>query len=99
MEISVEKSLSSVSVSPAGSVNSQTAPEFEQVLDEASVGANEIIIDMQKLEYISSAGLRVLLTARKKADENGVKLIIKNVGKSVRDVFEMTGFSAFLGIE
>ena len=99
MEISVEKSLSSVSVSPAGSVNSQTAPEFEQVLDEASVGANEIIIDMQKLEYISSAGLRVLLTARKKADENGVKLIINNVGKSVRDVFEMTGFSAFLGIE
>ena len=78
-----------------GWLDTQTAPELGVVLDELYPMVTEIILDMNALEYISSAGLRQILAAHKKM--NG-SLTIKNVSAEVMDIFNMTGFSEFLHI-
>lgn len=78
-----------------GWLDTQTAPELGVVLDELYPMVTEIILDMNALEYISSAGLRQILAAHKKM--NG-SLTIKNVSAEVTDIFNMTGFSEFLHI-
>lgn len=78
-----------------GWLDTQTAPELGAVLDELYPMVTEIILDMNALEYISSAGLRQILAAHKKM--NG-SLTIKNVSAEVMDIFNMTGFSEFLHI-
>lgn len=80
-----------------GRLDTVTAPELESELgDLRDVG--ELVIDMKKLEYISSAGLRVILKAQKIMNVNG-SMKLKNVGENVMEVFEITGFSDFLTIE
>lgn len=78
-----------------GWLDTQTAPELGAALDELYPMVTEIILDMNALEYISSAGLRQILVAHKKM--NG-SLTIKNVSAEVMDIFNMTGFSEFLHI-
>lgn len=78
-----------------GWLDTQTAPELGVVLDELYPMVTEIILDMNALEYISSAGLRQILAAHKKM--NG-SLTIKNASAEVMDIFNMTGFSEFLHI-
>ena len=78
-----------------GWLDTQTAPELGTVLDELYPMVTEIILDMNALEYVSSAGLRQILAAHKKM--NG-SLTIKNVSAEVMDIFNMTGFSEFLHI-
>lgn len=82
----------------AGRLDTVTAPGFEQELD-ASLGAIDLLIlDFSNLNYISSAGLRVLLKAQKLMNEKGSMKVI-GVNETIMEVFEITGFSDILTIE
>ncbi|MGN0805566.1 MAG: STAS domain-containing protein [Candidatus Coproplasma sp.] len=80
-----------------GRLDTVTAPELERELSDLSV-VNNLVIDMKNLEYISSAGLRVILKAQKIMNSQG-SMKLKNVGESIMEVFEITGFSDILKIE
>ena len=85
-----------LNVSLNGRLDTATAPEFESFLQENIAGATAMVLNCENLEYISSAGLRVLLSAQKRM-KNSMKLT--NVGELVMEVFEMTGFADILVIE
>ncbi len=81
-----------------GRLDTVTAPELEQALKEALDGLNELSLDFEKLDYISSAGLRVLLSAQKQMNRQGV-MKLTNVSETIMEIFEVTGFSDILTIE
>ena len=81
-----------------GRLDTTTAPELEASLRESLTGVTELTLDMAALEYISSAGLRVLLSAQKIMNKQGEMKII-NVGEVINEIFEVTGFSDILNIE
>lgn len=81
-----------------GRLDTVTAPELEEALKDALEGVEELILDFEKLDYISSAGLRVLLVAQKTMSQQG-SMKIRNVNEIIREVFDVTGFSDFLTIE
>ena len=81
-----------------GRLDTTTSPKLEEELRGSVDGLTCLVIDLEKLEYISSAGLRVLLAMQKIMNRQG-KMILKNVGETVMDVFEVTGFSDILTIE
>ena len=78
-----------------GRLDTITAPTLEGELKQSLDGITELVFDVGKLEYISSAGLRVLLAAQKIMNKQG-SMIIKNVNDVINDVFEVTGFSDIL---
>ena len=80
-----------------GRLDTTTAPELEAALS-GKEDAAEIEFDFSKLEYISSAGLRVLLSAQKAMNANGGKMTIRNVSEDILEVFEITGFVDILTI-
>lgn len=80
-----------------GRLDTVTAPELEREINDLS-GVRDLVIDMKNLEYISSAGLRVILKAQKTMNAQG-SMKLKNVGESIMEVFEITGFSDILTIE
>lgn len=80
-----------------GRLDTVTAPELEQALKESLEGVTELRLDMEKLEYISSAGLRVLLAAQKQMNRQG-KMELVHVGETIREIFEVTGFDEILTI-
>ena len=82
----------------AGRLDTNTAPELEKEIKESIDGVNLLTIDMQGLEYISSAGLRVLLSTQKIMTRQG-EMKIRNVGEVVMEIFEVTGFADILTIE
>lgn len=98
MTVSTKKDGNNVTALVEGRIDSNTAPEFEKGLTSSITGNESLVIDFSKLEYISSAGLRVLLSTHKKLSANG-SMIIKNVNDVVYEVFEITGFSEILKIE
>ena len=82
----------------AGRLDTMTAPELEAELNKDLGGADSLALDFGELDYISSAGLRVLLTAHKAmAAKGGMKIC--NVNEVVQEVFEVTGFADILTIE
>ena len=82
----------------AGRLDTVTAPELENTLSDLLPGIDHLVLDLTDLEYISSAGLRVILKAYKTlASKGGLKLT--GVKESVQEVFDITGFSDFLVIE
>ena len=81
-----------------GLLDTTTAPELDAALSGIDGVAN-LIIDMEKLDYISSSGLRVLLAARKKLEKVGCPMTIVKANENVREIFEMTGFNEILTIE
>ena len=82
----------------AGRLDTVTAPAFENELKDSLKDVRELTIDCAELEYISSAGLRVLLAAQKVMSRQG-EMKLTNVGEIVQEVFEVTGFSDILTIE
>lgn len=79
-----------------GRLDTITAPDLEKKINELNI--NELVLDLNKLDYISSAGLRVILTAHKKFSKlQSMKVV--NVKEAVMEVFNMTGFSDILNIE
>lgn len=81
-----------------GRLDTVTAPELEQKIKEALPSASALTLDLENLEYISSAGLRVLLAAQKALTGKG-GLTITHAGEAIMEIFEVTGFSDILTIE
>lgn len=81
-----------------GRVDTITAPDLEKAIASIMEDADKIVLDLEKLEYVSSSGLRVLLSTHKMMMAKG-GLTITNVNKSVMEVFDITGFSSALTIE
>lgn len=96
MKIDLTKNNGTLTVAIDGRLDTTTAPELEKLLGENGADISSLILDCEKLVYISSAGLRVLLAAQKKM-QGSMKLI--NVCELVMEVFEMTGFVDILNIE
>lgn len=81
-----------------GRLDTTTAPQLEKELKDSIDGVTELNFDFEKLEYISSAGLRVLLSAQKIMNKQG-HMVIHNVNDDIMEIFEVTGFSDILEIE
>lgn len=81
-----------------GRLDTTTSPQLEAELKASLDGTASLIIDMKELQYISSAGLRVLLSAQKVMLQKGSMKLV-NVGENIMEVFEITGFSDILTIE
>ena len=82
-----------------GHIDSNTSPTFEEKIDEAiDSGANQLIMDFEKLEYLSSAGLRVILKATRALKRTEGKLVLCSMADYVKEVFEISGFDSFLPI-
>ena len=105
MEIRKEKKDSALSLAIEGRIDTTTAPQLETELkadldlpDTHKTGVTELRLDFGQVEYISSAGLRVLLSAQKLMNRQG-KMVLTHVSESVMEIFEVTGFSDILTIE
>ena len=96
MKINFTKNDGALSISLEGRLDTTTAPDLESFIGANYDGAGSIAIDCEKLTYVSSAGLRVLLSTQKKTKGN---MKLTNVCELVMDVFEMTGFADILSIE
>ena len=82
----------------AGRLDTQTAPELEKEVDDVVLGVKELVFDMNGLEYVSSAGLRVILKAQKIMNAKG-SMKLTGVNDSIMEVFDITGFLDILTIE
>lgn len=81
-----------------GRLDTTTAPELENELKASYEGITELILDVSAMEYISSAGLRVLLSAQKKMAKQG-SMTVRNVRPDIMEIFDVTGFVDILNIE
>ena len=98
MTINKQKNGSSLTLFVQGRLDTTTAPELEQEIKTGLEGVTELVMDFEGLDYISSAGLRVLLSAQKLMSKQGSMKVI-HVNDLVMEVFEVTGFSDILTIE
>ncbi len=98
MNINMNKEGTTLAIELEGRLDTTTAPQLEAALKENVNGCESLIMDFAKLEYISSAGLRVLLAEQKVMNKQG-KMVIKNVNETIMEVFEITGFADILTIE
>ena len=89
---------STLTVKVEGRVDSNTAVELDRALNGALDGISKLILDFERLEYISTAGLRALLIAQKTMNQQGT-IVIRNVSAAVKEIFEVTGFTDMLTIE
>ena len=98
--MTIEKKLGSESVTlkVSGRLDTQTAPELEKEIDTVLTGLKELVFDMSDLEYVSSAGLRVILKAQKAMNAQG-SMKLTGVNESIMEVFDITGFLDILTIE
>ncbi|MBO5403768.1 MAG: STAS domain-containing protein [Phascolarctobacterium sp.] len=85
-------------LSLTGRLDTTTAPELEAVIKENITGVTNLVMDFAGLEYLSSAGLRVILSAQKTMNKQG-EMVIRNVNETINEVFEITGFIDILTIE
>lgn len=97
MEIDVRREAGKLVLKLDGRLDTTTAPDLEETLSELN-GVTDLLMDFEKLEYLSSAGLRVLLKASKIMKKQG-KMVIRHVSEDVMEVFVITGFSKILTIE
>ena len=87
-----------LTVALEGRLDTVTSPDLEKCLKETLGGVTELVMDFEKLDYVSSAGLRVLLSAHKRmSGKGGMK--VRNVNEVVQEVFSVTGFDDILDIE
>ena len=81
-----------------GMLDTVTAPELEKELGEVLEGLSELTFDLEKLEYISSSGLRILLFAQKAMNKQG-RMTVTHVNGSIMEIFDVTGFTEIMTIE
>ena len=98
MEIIKKLEGKQLTIQLVGELNTVTAPEFDKVIKDDIKGIQTLILDFAKLDYLSSAGLRVLLLAQKTMNQQG-NMVVRNVNSQILDIFEMTGFTNILTIE
>ena len=98
MTIEIKRNAEETTIEIAGRLDTITAPALDKTISEDVVGTTHLTLDLKGLEYISSAGLRVLLSAEKKMKARG-SMKVTSVCKEVMEIFEMTGFADILTIE
>lgn len=98
MKINHTREADKLTVAIEGKLDTTTAPELEKTFGEILSGVTELVLDMTNLEYISSAGLRVILKVQKVMFNQG-EMKLLGVNETVMEVFEITGFSSILNIE
>ena len=98
MTITKTQNGSELTVVVEGRLDTMTAPELEKELNEVIEGVTALSFDLEKLNYVSSAGLRVLLSAQKKMNKQGEMKLV-HVNETIMEIFEVTGFSDILTIE
>ena len=98
MTIEIKKTRTATVIEIAGRLDTTTAPVLDKTICEDISENSDLTLDLKNLEYISSAGLRVLLSAQKRMQKSG-SMKLRNVCEEVMDVFEMTGFADILKIE
>ena len=98
--MTIEKKLngSELNIAITGRLDTTTAPQLEAELKESLGGIEKLVLDFSALEYLSSAGLRVLLSTQKLMNKQS-EMIIKNVNETINEIFEVTGFIDILTIE
>jgi anti-sigma B factor antagonist len=99
MEVKFNKQDSTLTVTISGNIDTVTAPELDTKLQENLSGIKDLILDFAAVDYISSAGLRVILMANQQLEDADGTMTIKNANDDVRDVFEMTGFDSLLNLD
>ena len=97
MTIEIKRNAEETVIELAGRLDTTTAPALDKTINEDIADVKNLVLDLKGLEYISSAGLRVLLSAQKKMQKIGTMKVI-NVCDEVMEVFEMTGFADILSI-
>ena len=98
MTIEIKRNAEETTIKLVGRLDTTTAPALDKTINEDIAGTKNLVLDVKELEYISSAGLRVLLGAQKKMQKIG-SMKVTNVCEEVMEVFEMTGFADILLIE
>jgi len=98
LNITKNTNASELTVSLTGRLDTTTAPELEKELKASLDGVTTLVIDMTALDYISSAGLRVLLSAQKAMNKQGEMKVV-HVNETIMEIFEVTGFSDILTIK
>ena len=98
MTIEIKRNAEETIIKLVGRLDTITAPALDKTINEDIAGTKNLVLDVKELEYISSAGLRVLLGAQKKMQKIG-SMKLTNVCEEVMEVFEMTGFADILVIE
>ncbi|MEE0982267.1 MAG: STAS domain-containing protein [Acutalibacteraceae bacterium] len=98
MTITIDKNNEATVLKIEGRLDTTTAPELENAINGEGDALKNLVLDFEKVNYISSAGLRVLLTAQKKMNVQGSMELI-NVSEDVMDILEMTGFADILVIK
>jgi anti-sigma B factor antagonist len=97
MTIDIIKNAYETTIRLAGRLDTITAPDLDKTINEDIKGTKNLVIDLKDIEYVSSAGLRVILAAQKKMDKVGA-MKVTNVCQEVMEVFELTGFTDILVI-
>ncbi|MBQ5311956.1 MAG: STAS domain-containing protein [Oscillospiraceae bacterium] len=98
MDIKIERNDKELNVALDGRLDTLSAPELEDRIETELDDTERLIFDMSGLRYISSAGLRVLLSSMKAMEDQG-SMTVRNVSSEVMDIFEVTGFADMLDIE
>ena len=98
MTIEIKRDGQSTTVEIKGRLDTTTAPTLDKAINEELEGTKDLVLNLDGLDYISSAGLRVILSAQKRMQQIG-SMKVTNVCESVMEVFEMTGFADILVIE
>ena len=98
--MTIEKNLNGteLALTIIGRLDTTTAPQLEAEIKESITGVEMLVLDFKSLEYLSSAGLRVLLATQKIMNKQG-EMVIKNVNETINEIFEVTGFIDILTIE
>ena len=98
MTIQKNQNEKALTIALEGRLDTTTAPELETVLNDALAGVEELTFDFEKLDYISSAGLRVLLATQKTMNRQGSMKVI-HANEMILEIFEVTGFADILTVE
>ena len=98
MNITKQREGNQLNVALEGKLDTASAPQLETLIKEELSGVDLLVLDLAKLKYTSSAGLRTIVLAQKTMNKQG-KMILKNVGEDIMDVFDMTGLLDLLTIE
>lgn len=81
-----------------GRLDTSTAPQLDAEMKDSLGGVAELVLDMEKLDYLSSAGLRVILALQKQMNQQG-SMVVRHVNETIMEIFEVTGFTDILTIE
>lgn len=99
MTVQFEHKGSTLTVKPEGRMDTATSPELAQQLQPEMEGVTDLIMDLEKIDYLSSGGLRLLLTTEQTLEDRGGAMKLIHVNEYIMEIFEMTGFTEMITIE